>query len=554
MRCLCNDSITLSIIAITDRFVGFSVCLDNRSMAIAAVYASTSMIKRMELWKDLNNIQVSNPLPWAFFGDFNAIMGAFEHRGRNNPAKQPMADFISWTDCNNLFHFPTIGAKFTWSNKRDPPFFIERRLDRCIGNSLWLDICSSIVVSTLPKICSDHYPLLLDFHIHSIKVTSQIKFLRTWSLHDNCKELIFSAWSQNIVGCPINSEDNLIRIQECIQTDGISASLKQQEFDAQASLNKAMDVEEQFWRDKSRFFISDWLLPGFNANSIILIPKVKGSDSLDLFKPILVSNFKFKIITKILADRLASIMPFLISKEQRGFIQGRHIHDFIGLASEAFNLLDSKAWCGNVTLKVDIAKAFDTLDWSFRMKVLHKFDFNGKFCLWIDKILKSAHLSVNINEVLYGYSNCSRGVRQEDPLSPLLFCLVEELDLIKGPNNIIVPSHILYADNAFIFCRGKFSNIKNLIYAFEEYATVSGQHVNCNKSFLYGGSLSVSRLNILANMSGFKIGTSPFVYLGVPIFKGKPKVVHLRPIADKIIQMQLLGKVLFYHSPVAWSL
>lgn len=111
-----------------------------------------------------------------------------------------------------------------------------------------------------------------------------------------------------------------------------------------------------------QFSIFGWLLPGFNVNTIIIIPKVKGATLLDLFKPIVVSNFKFKIITKILADRLASIMPFLISKEQKGFIQGRHIHYCIGLAYEAFNLLDSNAWCGNVVLKIDIAKAFDTLD------------------------------------------------------------------------------------------------------------------------------------------------------------------------------------------------
>ncbi|XP_058759059.1 uncharacterized protein LOC131632302 [Vicia villosa] len=60
------------------------------------------------------------------------------------------------------------------------------------------------------------------------------------------------------------------------------------------------------------------------------------------------------------------------------------------------------------------------------------------------------------------------------------------------------------------------------------------ENVNCNKSFLYSSSMSVSRLNILAEMSGLKIGTSLFVYLGVPIFKGKSKAVHLHLIVDKI--------------------
>lgn len=91
------------------------------------------------------------------------------------------------------------------------------------------------------------------------------------------------------------------------------------------------------------------------------------------------ANFKFKIISKILADRLAQIMPELISKQQRGFIQGRNINDCILIASEAINLLDTKSFGGNVALKVDIAKAFDTLEWSFLIQVLKKFGFNDLF-------------------------------------------------------------------------------------------------------------------------------------------------------------------------------
>nr|ABD32264.2 RNA-directed DNA polymerase, putative [Medicago truncatula] len=59
--------------------------------------------------------------------------------------------------------------------------------------------------------------------------------------------------------------------------------------------------------------------------------------------------------------------------------------------------------------------------------------------------------------------------------------------------------------------------------------------VNPNKSTVFAGSISVSKLNQLINIIGFNHGTLPFTYLGVPIFKGKPKVIHLQPIVDKII-------------------
>jgi hypothetical protein len=73
------------------------------------------------------------------------------------------------------------------------------------------------------------------------------------------------------------------------------------------------------------------------------------------------ANFKFKIISKILADRLASLLPDLISDKQKGFIHDRNIKDCLCIASEATNLLHNKSFGGNLALKIDITKAFDTL-------------------------------------------------------------------------------------------------------------------------------------------------------------------------------------------------
>jgi hypothetical protein len=129
------------------------------------------------------------------------------------------------------------------------------------------------------------------------------------------------------------------------------------------------------------------------------------------------------------------------------------------IASEAANLLHNKSFGGIVALKIDISKAFDTLDWNFILKVLKTFGFNATFCNLIKVILQSIHLSISINGKSHGFFTCSRGVRQGDPLSPLLFCLAEDvlsrsisklvsqgnLNQIKGTKNFMVPSHSLYA-------------------------------------------------------------------------------------------------------------
>jgi len=102
-----------------------------------------------------------------------------------------------------------------------------------------------------------------------------------------------------------------------------------------------------------------------NSNVVSFIPKIQGAKSIEDYKPIVVANFKFKIISKILADRLALVVAIIISPNQYGFVQGKHIQDCIGIALEAIILLSKKVHRGNVAYKVDIHKAFDTLSWKF---------------------------------------------------------------------------------------------------------------------------------------------------------------------------------------------
>lgn len=248
------------------------------------------------------------------------------------------------------------------------------------------------------------------------------------------------------------------------------------------------------------FFLNGWILPGFNSNSIVLIPKTKGVAALHLSSH---CHFEFRVQTDLKNHyRQAGDFNFISSfAGAEGFYSRKQIHDCIGLVSEAVNLRNYKVWCSNLALKVDIKKAFDTLNQGFFLKDLSSFGFNNNFCSWISYILHYAHLSININGVLRCFFRCSRGVCQGDPLSPLLFCLVEDvlsrkilqlvssnrLELNIGPQNIMVPFHILYADDVLIYCKAKISNIKNIISIFNDYEVIYGQVVNGKKSFIFDG-------------------------------------------------------------------
>lgn len=92
----------------------------------------------------------------------------------------------------------------------------------------------------------------------------------------------------------------------------------------------------------------------------------------------------------MLADRLPLVAPKLISPNQCGFVKGCSIRSCIGITSEAINLLKYCAYGGNIALKVDIRKAFDTLDWNFLLHVLESFGLSSTFKHYIKIILESA--------------------------------------------------------------------------------------------------------------------------------------------------------------------
>lgn len=201
--CFCNTSIDPTILSISSQFVAISYVVDNIPCGIAAVYASTSYISRRILWNELTDLHDNFKLPWYFIGDFNTILGMHEYHGTKNPNHLPMDDFSNWTSASSLVHLPTIGAKFTWANGRKGRDFTQKRLDRVICNIDVLSSWSSISCSTLTKHPSDHCPLLLDITNVSRRFPSTFKFLKIWTTHSTCKDVILKAWSTHLSGCPM---------------------------------------------------------------------------------------------------------------------------------------------------------------------------------------------------------------------------------------------------------------------------------------------------------------------------------------------------------------
>jgi hypothetical protein len=193
--CFCKNNINPTLIDIDDQQIALSINENDTTFCLSFIYASTYHLRRRPLWQKLTNLLQLHRHPWCFLGDFNTILEAQEHSGFAVPARQPIVDFQDWTDTNFLIHLPTTGAYLTWSNGRRGARHTERRLDRAICNQDWMDACTTLGCSTLVRNQSDHYPLLLNFTNHNLTFKSSFKFMKMWSLHDNCKDVIATSWN-----------------------------------------------------------------------------------------------------------------------------------------------------------------------------------------------------------------------------------------------------------------------------------------------------------------------------------------------------------------------
>jgi hypothetical protein len=252
-----------------------------------------------------------------------------------------------------------------------------------------------------------------------------------------------------------------------------------------------LDIMDVF----SDFHAREVFEKSLNVSFIALIPKIPGAFSLKDFRPISLVGGIYKIIAKVLANRLKIVLEKVISKSQSAFIKGRRILDPILIANEC---LDSRIRSREpgVICKMDLEKAYDHVNWDFLLYVLRRCGFGGKWCSWIARCISSAKFSVLVNGSPNGFFSSSRGLRQGDPLSPLLFVFVMEalsrmitavvsgglLDGFRVGNASF--SHLLFADDTLILCDDSSSKLRYLRGLFLLFEAVSSLKVNLAKSSL----------------------------------------------------------------------
>jgi len=143
------------------------------------------------------------------------------------------------------------------------------------------------------------------------------------------------------------------------------------------------------------------------------------------FRPISLYNVIYKLCSKVLANRLRGFLDEIVSEEQSAFVPRRLITDNVLIAYECTHYLKrKKGKMGACAVKLEMAKAYDRVEWEYLKRIMLTLGFCDTFVSLIMRCVTSVSLSVQVNGVLIDSFRPSRGIHQGDPISPIFFFFV----------------------------------------------------------------------------------------------------------------------------------
>ena len=249
-----------------------------------------------------------------------------------------------------------------------------------------------------------------------------------------------------------------------------------------------------------------------NRANIVLVPKHGGAENLASYRPISLIHSVSKLFSKLLSLRLAPSMREIISKSQTAFIKGRSIHDnFIFVRNLARRYHRNRT--PMLLIKLDISKAFDSVRWDYLLALMDHLGFPTRWRNWVASTLATSTSQVLLNGIPGQPIARGRGLRQGDPLSPLLFVLA--IDLLQCLLHLATEAGILsrvtkarlrlrtslYADDAIIFIKPDKGELESLAALLHLFGEATGLRTNIQKSSIV--PIKCVGLNLDEILAGF---------------------------------------------------
>lgn len=241
-------------------------------------------------------------------------------------------------------------------------------------------------------------------------------------------------------------------------------------------------------------FRYEFLPKGVNSIILALVPKKTDTVEMRDYMPIACCNVIYKVVSKIIANRFKRILPRLVTENQSAFIEGRLLRENVLLASELVKDYHKEAVSPRCVMKIDISKAFDSVQWEFVLQSLEAVGIPSRFIHWIRLCITTPSFSVQVNGELAGYFQSKRGLRQGCSLSPYLFVLcmnvlshkidkaVRDKKFMFHPRcQSVKLTHLCFADDLMIFVEGTKSSVEGVLSVFDDFTRWSGLSISIEK-------------------------------------------------------------------------
>ncbi|GKV50258.1 hypothetical protein SLEP1_g56970 [Rubroshorea leprosula] len=297
------------------------------------------------------------------------------------------------------------------------------------------------------------------------------------------------------------------------------------------------------------------LVKGSNASFIVLIPKTENPQAIEEYRPISLIGVTYKIIAKLLANRLQKVLPKVIGEQQMAFIEGRHLVDGAVIANEIMDGVKRKKKKGFL-FKVDFEKAYDKVCWEFIEYMMMRMGFYATWRKWIQECLESSSVSILVNGSPTNQFPVNKGIRQGDPLSPFLFLIVAEglngllaSEVEKGRykgvevgSGDVMVMHLQFADDTIFFGDATEDNIWVIKCIMRTFELASGLKINFRKSQLIGVGADQNWCAKMAFQLCCKEGKLPFRYLGIPIGGNHRRRAMWQPMVESVRKKLAAGE------------
>ncbi|XP_056690403.1 uncharacterized protein [Spinacia oleracea] len=287
-----------------------------------------------------------------------------------------------------------------------------------------------------------------------------------------------------------------------------------------------------------------------NDTTICIIPKTALPETIKQFRPISLCNASYKIVSKILVNRIRPLLKDIISPNQNSFLPGRGCEvNYIAASEILHSMKTKKGKSGWFALKIDLEKAYDRLEWNFIRFCLARKGFDRNSTDLILNCIASPATSIIVNGKPSPSFKTTRGIRQGDPISPYVFiiCMEYLADMISEAaskenwkpfylkRNGIPITHLMFADDLRLFGDTSAKTLSGMKEVLRNFWDCSGQKMNNSKSKIYFSKHTPqNQKDLFCNTLEVQPSPDLGTYLGFPLTDKRPTKNQTLDICRKI--------------------